>query len=263
MSSRSWGKYFAFARIGFTEARAERSELYGRVVFFAVILGVFSALWRAVGEANALAEGPRPLVWYLALTEWILLSAPQIQFQIEDEVRRGDVAYQLGRPVSYLGGVFARALGMLAARCPVLLVAGAGLAFLFAGGLPANAGRLMLAVPLGVAGSAVLVAIYIAIGLVAFWVHDVAPLHWVLQKSGFVLGGLLLPLSFYPRWLVRLAGFTPFPSLLYGPASFALGATADRAVGLGLELAGWFVFSAGCCVVLFRRATAGLQVNGG
>jgi hypothetical protein len=30
-------KYLAFARIGATQARRDRGELYGRVVFFAVI----------------------------------------------------------------------------------------------------------------------------------------------------------------------------------------------------------------------------------
>ena len=46
-------KYFAFAALGFRQARAEPGELLGRVLFFALILGVFSAVWRAVAEAGA------------------------------------------------------------------------------------------------------------------------------------------------------------------------------------------------------------------
>ena len=99
-------------RFGFAAARAEPGELYGRVVFFFVILGVFSSLWRAVAITGASVGGnANTLVWYLAVTEWVLLSAPHIQFQIEDDVRRGDVAYQIVRPASYLGGHFARSLG--------------------------------------------------------------------------------------------------------------------------------------------------------
>ena len=45
-------KYFAFARIAAAQAASERAELFGRMVFVAVILGVFSALWRAVGESG-------------------------------------------------------------------------------------------------------------------------------------------------------------------------------------------------------------------
>ena len=96
-------KYLAFVRMGYTQARAEPAELYGRFVFFAIILGVFATLSRAVAEAGMpLGQSPTTMVWYLAITEWVLLSAPLIQFQIEDDVRRGDVAYQLARPASYL-----------------------------------------------------------------------------------------------------------------------------------------------------------------
>jgi ABC-2 type transport system permease protein len=257
-------KYWAFARIGFTEARAERAELYGRAIFLAMILGVFSALWRAVGEATApFAQSPRALVFYLAISEWILLSAPQIQFQIEGEVRRGDVVYQLGRPVSYVGGLFAQALGMLAARSPVLLVLGAVAGLVFAGGLPPEPWHCLYAVPFGLAASVVLVAINVSIGLSAFWLEDIAPLHWVMQKFGFVLGGLLLPLEFYPRYLVRLAALTPFPSVLYGPASFVFDAAPGRAIRLGFELAGWFIVIAGFSAAIFRRAASSLQLNGG
>jgi ABC-2 type transport system permease protein len=264
MTRSRFGKYVAFARIGWTEARAERNELYGRVVFFALILGVFSALWRAVAKsATGLGQNPQSLVWYLATTEWILLSAPQIQFQIENEVRRGDVAYQLSRPVSYVGSLFAQALGMLAARTPVLLAAAAGFALLFSGGLPEQPGRLLYAVAFGLLGSIGLISLHIIIGLFAFFLGDIAPLHWVVQKLGFVLGGLVLPLEFYPRFLVRIAAWTPFPSLLYGPASFLLGAAPERAVRLGAELVFWIVLMSAAAVALFRRAASSLELNGG
>jgi hypothetical protein len=98
------GKYAAFTRIAMSQARRERGELYGRVAFFAIVLGVFSSLWRAVAEGGMpIAVSPKALVWYLAATEWILLSAPPIHLDIQDALRRGDVVYLLGRPVSYVG----------------------------------------------------------------------------------------------------------------------------------------------------------------
>ena len=102
-------KYAAFSRISAREAGRERSELYGRMVFFAVILGVFSSLWRAVAEAGMpVTAHPKSLVWYLAATEWILLSAPPVHVDIEGEVRRGDVTYQLVRPLSYVTALIAQ-----------------------------------------------------------------------------------------------------------------------------------------------------------
>jgi ABC-2 type transport system permease protein len=257
-------RYRAFARIGFYQACADRAELYGRIAFLVIILGIFSALWKAVGAAAApFAESPRTLLFYLATTEWILLAAPQVQFEIEAEVRRGDMAYQLGRPVSYVGAVLAHAVGMLAARSPILLAASGIAAFLFAGGAPPDLWGLAYAIPLGVIGSLVLVGLNMVIGLAAFWLDDIAPLHWVVQKLTFVLGGLILPLPFYPHLLARMASLTPFPAVLYGPASFVVDGGPVRAVRIAFELAGWFVFILGLSAFLFRRASSALQLNGG
>ena len=46
-------KYVAFARISATHGRYDRGELYGRMAFFVVILGVFSSLWRAARRGGA------------------------------------------------------------------------------------------------------------------------------------------------------------------------------------------------------------------
>jgi len=97
-------KYVAFASLGFRQARAEPGELLGRVLFFALILGVFSAVWRAVAESGASVQrDPREMLWYLAITEWVVMSAPTVFSQMEEDIRRGDVAYQIARPASWLG----------------------------------------------------------------------------------------------------------------------------------------------------------------
>src|SRR6478752_3912493 len=107
--------YVAFAKLGFRQALAEPGELLGRALFFVLILGVFSSVWRAVAESGGVAgRQPGEMLWYLAVTEWVLMSAPLVQFQIEDEIRRGDVAYQITRPASWLGARLAHGIGSLA-----------------------------------------------------------------------------------------------------------------------------------------------------
>ena len=106
MTTSAWSRYLAFARIAATQARRARGELYGRMAFFAVILGVFSSLWRAVAEAGMpIAADPGSLVWYLAVTEWILFSAPPVHLEIQETIRRGDVVYRLGHPASFVAAV--------------------------------------------------------------------------------------------------------------------------------------------------------------
>src|SRR5262249_29686892 len=137
MSAAIVAKYGAFFRIAAARATRERGELYGRMVFFAVILGVFSSLWRAAAEAGMpFVADPKSLVWYLAVTEWIGLSAPLIHVEVQEAIRAGDIACQLGRPVSYIGASYAEGLGSIAVRSPVLGATAFVCAFAFTGQLP-------------------------------------------------------------------------------------------------------------------------------
>ena len=279
MSERSGGivaKYAAFTLLGVRQARAEPGELLGRVAFFAMILGVFSAVWRAVGEVGvggwvmgdgANTQHPSPItpanmLWYLAVTEWVIMSAPLIHFPIEEDVRRGDVAYEIARPASWLGARLAHGLGALAVRAPVLLAVACGAAWMFAGP-PARPAGLSAAIAFGLVAAVVMTVFHLAIGVVAFWLGDVAPAYWIWQKLLFVLGGLMLPLPFYPEMFVRVALFTPFPALLAGPASLATGAPLMHVAVLTLALAFWAIVGWTVASVAFARAMKRLHVNGG
>ena len=256
-------KYVAFLRISFALARRARGEVYGRVIFFVVILGVFSSLWTAVAEAGMpLALEPKAMVWYLAITEWIVLSAPPLHFDIQEAVRRGDIVCQLGRPVSWVTAVFAEGLGMLIARAPLLFVTACVCAGIFTGWVP-PLHVLAVVAPLGLAASALIMALWIAIGLLAFWLGDVGPVSWVWQKLLFVFGGLLMPIELYPALVRDVAPFTPFPSVLSRPASLVLHSGAGESIALVLSLAAWGVITSIVLALLFRRATDALTVNGG
>ena len=263
MTAAQCAKYVAFARISATQARRERSELYGRMVFFAVILGVFSSLWRAVAEAGMpVAADPRSLVWYLAATEWILLSAPPIHIEIQEAIRRGDVVYRLGHPASFVLAEFATGFGVLVVRAPILGLTACLCAFAFTGWMPPLT-ALLIVVPFGFVASTLIMALCLGIGLLAFWLQDVAPVYWVWQKLMFVLGGLMLPLALYPAFIQQAAAFTPFPSLLAAPASFMLGAPLMSPSVLAGSLALWSGATAFAMSWMFRRAVSGVTINGG
>jgi ABC-type uncharacterized transport system permease subunit len=128
-------KYVAVARIAVRQGLAERAALIGRLAFYGTILLVFSKLWRVVAERGAVAGAtPRELLWYLAITEWVMLSVPLIHLQIETDVQRGDIAALLPRPISYLGSRLAESAGDFLLRASTLAVAGVTFASLMTGG---------------------------------------------------------------------------------------------------------------------------------
>jgi ABC-2 type transport system permease protein len=257
-------RYGGFAALGLRREFAARGALAGRAAFYALILLVFSRLWEvASAGARPLAITQQDLLWYLAITEWVLLSVPQLHLEIEADVRSGDLAYQLPRPLSDLGARLAEASGAMATRLLLLGLLGAAAATLLAGGLPQDPRGLLLAIPLGLAAAGVALLLHAGMGLAAFWLQDVSPLYWIWQKAAFVLGGLLLPLELYPSWLRSLAGWTPFPALLNGPGRLAFGRAPEQALHTAISLSIWGAISAAMLVLLYRRGLRALDVNGG
>lgn len=254
-------KYAAFVRLAAGRARREPAEMYGRMVFFGVVLGVFSSLWRAVAEAGMpTAADPGLLVWYLAVTEWIVLSAPPIHVDMQEAIRRGDVACQLCRPMSFAGAALAEGFGVLVIRMAGLGATAFSCAWLFAGFVPPF-DAFLRAVPFAVISAGLLTTLHACMGLLAFWLEDVTPVYWVWQKLLFVLGGLMMPLELYPAIIQRMAVWTPFPSMLAGPASFMLGDAGSLALAIALTL--WWSAALGSLHLVSQRMTSALTINGG
>lgn len=257
-------KYLAVARIAVRQRAAERVAVVGRVAFYAIILLVFSRLWQAVLEGGALGGiGAVECLWYLAVTEWVVLSQPAVYLDIERDVRSGDVAYHVGRPISYVGAKLAEALGDVAFRMALLGPVGAGLALAFAGDVPADPRGLLVALPLGVLAAVLVLLFHALIGLLAFWLQDVSPIYWVWQKLTFILGGLMLPLEIYPGWLRALALASPFSAMLHGPGRQAFGLDAEAAAFTVLRLVAWIAVATAALWLVYRRALRRLEVNGG
>lgn len=145
---------------------------------------------------------------------------------------------------------------------PGQLLTPRGLIPLFTGWTPPPT-ALLVVVPFGFAASALITALYLGIGLLAFWLQDVAPVYWVWQKLMFVLGGLMLPLELYPAFIQRAAVLTPFPSLLAEPASFVLSTNPVAPGALAKSLVLWAGATVFMVSWIFRRAVTTVTINGG
>ena len=258
------GKYAAVARTAVRQSLAERGALIARLAFYGVILLVFSRLWRVAAERGAIAlASPKDLLWYLAVTEWVILSVPLIHLQIEADVQRGDVAALLPRPISYLGSRLAESAGDYLLRSLTLAIAGCAFATAMTGGLPDDPRGLLLALPLGLFSGLVALCFYAAIGLMSVWVTDCGPIYWIWQKCAFILGGLMLPLEVYPAWLRNFALLTPFAALMNGPGRMVFGWQPWLASRIALQLVAWSVVATATLVVVYARARRRLEVSGG
>jgi viologen exporter family transport system permease protein len=148
-------------------------------------------------------------------------------------------------------------------RLPFLAIVGLLLASTLGRGAFPGGAALATAAALGVLSQLVLAALFVLVGVAAFWLGDVLPIYWVTQKLLFVLGGLMLPLELYPELLQRIAAFTPFPSMLSGPATIVLRDSTSTAPSIALHLALWLALIVTFTQLALARASRRLTLNGG
>ena len=250
-------KYLVIAQTALRQRLTDRSALAARAVFYVVVLFIFSRMWQRLS-----LDGSR-YVWYLAVTEWVLLSQPRLFVEIERDVRSGEIAYQLTRPSSYLALRLAEGAAEMLLSMAVLGLVGAATATVLTFGAPAEPLGLLFACVLGLLAGGLLLLCSALIGLSAFWLQDCSPLYWLWQKSVFVLGGLFVPLTLYPAWLRALALWTPFSAMVSGPGSMVLVADGRLFGLLALKLLACSVMVGHALVAAYGRAVQHLEVNGG
>ncbi len=260
-------KYLAVARTSSVAGLIYDRDVLVRSLFMVVIIVIFVQLWSATFGAAGLdvvnGFGVRELIWYMVITETMVLSRPRIIQTIDAEVRGGDIAYRLTRPLSYPLYHLASFWGETLVRMPVNLIAGAVVALLAVGppvvGLASIAGAVI-----AIAGSVTLMALMdVLIGLSAFWVEDTTPIDWIVAKLVFTLGGMFIPLDLFPEWLAAIARFLPFASICYAPARlFVAFSVPDFAALVGQQVL-WLIVFAVLLQVVFSRAVRRVVAHGG
>ena len=239
------GAAFAHAfRLGWRETWAMPGALVGVFLTYAVILSLWASLYRLLPAAalERVALEKEALVWYLAVTEIVAFSIGHAYRDIQDEIRNGSVGAYLVRPLGYVYLVAAQELGRMTAKIAALALPAAALAFALTQESPL---RLSTVVPLALsltAGAGLLLAVQILIGLSTAWLGTARPLFFIVQKLVFVLGGLIVPLDAYPRALAAAAWLTPFPAMLYAPASLTLDPSLAETGRLLAVQVVWLVF---------------------
>ena len=103
----------------------------------------------------------------------------------------------------------------------------------------------------------------VCIGLLAFWFEEVMPFWWIIQKLVFVIGGMFIPIDFYPEWLQRIARVTPFAFASYWPASTFVAFSWERALTTLCGQAIYIVLLTGVALGIFRAAVRKLHIQGG
>ncbi len=259
-----------YAWIGYTSARSNTAyfgELVLRTTFMAVILYIFGRLWTAVyAESVADTIGGltlQQMIWYLVITESIMVSTPRVSLEVDEDVRTGRLAVELLRPLSYALYRFGHTIGERSVRFAVNALAGAIIAMWIVGPIDLTVrGLAMFAIVLPLAFVLEFLG-YFVIGLAAFWLENTRGLVLIYSRAGMIFGGMLLPIEVFPESFQPVVRALPFAGIIYAPARMFVapdsGLLADLLVRQGITVALFTAFVIFVQSLALRR----LQTNGG
>ena len=259
-------KYLAIFKINLLNNLAYPGELLTRSLMILLFMWIFYQLWHvtfaAAGTVSISGLTLRDTIWYLLLAETLELGRPRLARVISQQVKDGSIAYLLNKPYDFLLYQLWSGLGESLPRMGMLFLLGGALVWAMAGPPPDLANWPLALVAL--AGAWLLhFCVNALIGLAAFIAEEVAPFEWIYQKFDFILGGMLIPIDFYPGWLQTVARSLPFAYMMYGPARLFV----RPETGLFIQiLAGqllWLAVMGGLVALAFSRGAHRLAINGG
>jgi ABC-2 type transport system permease protein len=258
-------KYASAASVSLKSAFAYRqSALFGLILYTLFIFVLFS-VWKAVYKGGEIAGfSLTQMVWYVCFTEFIVFGCRTNVFnQLNEEVKNGDIAYQLNKPYSYILFKFASALGETVVNGVVYLAAALALGLLFAG--PLTTFKLWMLPPVALSMLLGLILSFFtmtALGLTAFYIEENTAFYLLWQKLVFMFG-MFLPLEFLPVWLQGIARWLPFPYIAWAPAKLAVAFSWEQfATTVPIQALYCLVFMA-LSGFIYQRGVKRLNAHGG
>lgn len=259
-------KYLAILKINLLNSLAYPAEIATRSGMILVFMFVFFQLWNVTYAASGsqVLNGLtlRDTVWYLLLAETLELGRPRLARLISQQVKDGSIAYLLNKPYDFMLYQLAIGLGESLPRMGILFIIGGALVWAMAGS-PPDLQNWPLAFIALIGAWLLHFCVNGLIGLAAFVAEEVAPFEWIYQKLVFILGGMLIPLDFYPDWLQVLSRYLPFSYMMYGPAKLFVRPDFQLFIQIILGQLIWLGFLGGLLLLAFARGMRRLAINGG
>jgi ABC-2 type transport system permease protein len=217
--------------IEFRKVFAYRVSFWVQFIFRIVTeLSVAYFLWSALFEANStqVMNGfsfHGILFYYLFSSFCSRIVQEPNSGDISTEIFQGGLTRYLLYPLSFFLYKF---VTCLASQLLALIQMVVCLLFaIWLWKLPSDQAISLTSVVVGSLTSSIAGYVYFALGScleqVAFWQDTVWNLLAMMRFVGGLLGGLLIPLSFFPAWGIALINLTPFPYLFGFPIRCFLG----------------------------------------
>ena len=221
--------YLEFARKSFQRQLQYKTANYAgfvvNIFFFVVRAYVFMALYenRDVVAGYDVVDA----ITYTGLTQAMLMTVGIFGRggrEISEDVRSGQVATDLMKPIDYQLFVLFRQLGrsfyyFFFRGLPIFAV----MVIVFDWNHPYSWYALLLFLPSLALAAVITFSFSFIAGISAFWLLDVSGVQQIIMGTGVFLSGFLVPISFFPAGFDTFCEWLPFVGQSYVPVAIYLG----------------------------------------
>ena len=180
------------------------------------------------------------------------------------DVQSGNVEVFLNRPVSYLFYKIWWTIGLGLHNFVLIGVFGFLVLFLMIG-IPQSM-TIGIFVPLLILEAiftiVLSIIIYTIVGLFAFWMEDINPVFWIVDKFIMILGGSYLPVALFPAIMYKFAIYSPFGASMFISHVVYDSWRVDWYKLMGMQVL-WIVTLGLVLIWLFKKVQEKVSVNGG
>ena len=229
------------------------------LVVFLLYGYVFSINGGSINGADYVSSLWSMFIYFCIMT----FNIRKIYKNIMDEVRSGNVEMFINRPINYLFLNFCKSIGQGLFSFLVISFFGSILMCLFVGIPVINLGifisTFVISFILGIILSLIL---YSVIGVLAFFITDVRPIYWIVDKFVMILGGSYLPVSMFPKFMKVMAYVSPFGAINFSTSCVLDSWDSEFIYRIGLQVL-WILVFGVFLRFLYRKALEKSMVNGG
>ena len=219
-------------------------EVVSGIASSLIVVFLWLAIYRGAGRELIGGYTAAEMVTYLLgcglINTFILNTAENPE--TSQSIQEGTLSGMLIQPISPYGIWFVRDMGSKAFFLVLGLVSYLIVFFFFRAYLVVSIGpQYLLLFVISILMAVVLqFLLFEALSLLAFWIENTYGIRFTMRVIMEVVGGAIIPLSFFPQFLQKVFSFLPFPYMIYLPMRIYLEKIApDQILVEFLKEAGW------------------------
>lgn len=193
----------------------------------------------------------------------MILNIRRIHKLMMDDVKSGNVEMFLNKPINYVLLSFYKIIGQGIYSFTVISIIGSIIMLATIGFPDINLVLFISSLIITlVLGTILSLLMYSILGLLSFFIQDVRPIHWIIDKLVMALGGSYLPVALFPPLMKFIAFISPFGAINFATSTVYPSWTSEAIIRIFLQII-WIIVFGFLLIYVYKKAREKAMINGG